>query len=124
MPKWKRVEEHLVNWLTENRQRFAVEPSVTKTEKRSVHFGFTGIRPEINAVCYQSSRYGCISIAADYQGECWDLLEKFTFFPDVFHLATITANYAMCRTESISGPDERALVNHLFEPLLSGPTNI
>jgi hypothetical protein len=118
MSKWKRVEEHFLDWLSENREHFVVEPCVTRTDKRSVRFGFAGIRSEINAVCYESSRYGCISIAADYQGECWDLLADF----DV-SLRRLSSGDYFCKLCHVPGRKyfrsrQELLVNHLFEPLL------
>src|SRR5664280_2296437 len=78
MRRTPRFAMAFLSWLSENKNRFVIEPSVSGLKQGSLKVRFPGVTPAINISIFGK---GDIAVAVDYRGECWDLLVDLDVFP-------------------------------------------
>lgn len=112
MPR-RPIQRAFLNWLEENRPRFAVEIKLGRRTDTVQQFAFAGINSAISGIL---STYE-ISVFVMRPGDCWDFLLDLDAEPK-----RVPGGYVcdLCPPESRSVfPNRPALwTDHLFEPFL------
>jgi hypothetical protein len=73
----RRSHRAFLQWYAENRENFAIDLELLKRTDTRLHIGFRKISQIITATL----AYDAISIAAVWDGHCWDMLHFFETYP-------------------------------------------
>jgi hypothetical protein len=117
MPR-RKIQRVFLNWLEQNRPRFAIDIKLGRRTDRLLEFSFAGVTPAIQGFLTTWE----LQVAAYYEGDCWDILIDFDAEPK-----RVSGGYicAVCPPDSRKiFPDRPALwADHLFEPFLEWVNN-
>jgi hypothetical protein len=113
MPR-RLIQRAFLNWLDENRPRFALEINLGRRTDTDLDFSFAGITGAISGVLTTWE----INVLAMHEQECWDFLLSLDAIPK-----RAPGGYVcdLCPPESRPVfPDRPALwTDHLFEPFIA-----
>jgi hypothetical protein len=114
MPRPRRqIQRAFLAWLAANRERFAVAIVLGRRTDHFLEFSFAGIN---NAVSGELTSYS-LSISADYEDYCWDLIWDADASPKHVPGGCICKLCEQAQRKLF--PDRPALwADHLFEPFL------
>lgn len=102
-----------ISWLKSNEDRFAIPLILGKQSDQILEIGFKEITPVISAILIRDE----ITVAVEWNEECWDLLASFESAPIKRKNAYICQ---MCshRVRQLFPSREELWSNHLYVPFL------
>ncbi len=112
-----RIQRDFVAWLDANQSAFAVPVRLGQRTRTHWQLRFGGITPHVSAVLIGNGTQNELVVAAEWQGECWDLFAAFEASP---YRAETAYFCALCEEtgRQAFGSRVELWLDHLFVPFL------
>jgi len=112
-----RIQRAFMAWLDANRSSFAVPVQLGRRTGKHWKIRFGGITPYVSAVLIGNGTQSELVVAAEWQGECWDLFASFETLPCRYGALYFCA---LCEKSQhqVFGSRQELWFDHLFAPFL------